>query len=216
MTLLGRFRAALGRDDATLLARARADLRLGLGLNPPACLPPLNRAIAALERLPNTSEVALMLGRALCAKARAEPGTAAPVLRARAVAKLRAMIDTPRVPATEKAALWAALAQAWMPLPADADNPDLCHRQLLRAFEAQTEALVVPSAAAHLVMAEIALALSRSPLCAQPRDMAEAVRRHVQAARALGPDADELTTAHALISATRALFPGPSGPATSA
>jgi hypothetical protein len=207
LTLLGRFRAALGRDDATLLARARGDVRMGLGLNPPACLPPLNRAIAALERLPNTPEVALLLGRALCAKARAQSGKPAGVLRARAVAKLRAMIESPRVSIADRAALWSALAQAWMPLPEAAQDPELSYRQLLRAAEAQAEALVCPSAAAHLVMAEIALALCRSAHCPNPRELASTVCLHVQAARAQRPDADEQATAHALESAVRQLFP---------
>ncbi len=208
MTLLGRFRAALGRDDATLLARARGDVRMGLGLNPPACLPPLNRAIAALERLPNTPEVALLLGHALRAKAQAQPGKSARVLRARAVAKLRAMIESPRIPIQDRAALWAALAQAWMPLPDDSADPELCYRQLLRASEAQTEALVVPSAAAHLAMAEIALALCQSAHCPHPRDLAATAARHAGAAQALEPDADERATAQALTARLRQLFPG--------
>lgn len=208
MSLLGRFRAALGRDDASLLARARGDVRMGLALNPPACLAPLNRAIDALERLPNTPEVALLLGSALRAKAQTQSGQPAQKLRARSVAKLRAMIEQPRVSAADRAALWAALAQAWMPLPEDARDPDLSYRQLLRAQEAQTEALVVPSAAAHLAMAEIALALCQAVLCPNPRAMAAAGRDQVQAARNCTPDADELASAEALDSAILHLFPG--------
>ena len=172
MTLPGRIRAALSRDDASLLARARGDVRMGLALNPPACLAPLNRAIAALERLPNTPEVSLLLGRSLRAKAQVLTGKPARDLRVRAVAKLRAMIEAPQTTATERATLWAALAQAWLPLAEDARDPDLSYRQLLRAQEAQTEALVVPTAAAHLAMAEILLALCRSPLCPDVRSLA--------------------------------------------
>ncbi|MDO8881552.1 hypothetical protein, partial [Pseudotabrizicola sp.] len=137
MSLLGRFRAALGRDDASLLARARSDVRMGLALNPPACRPPLNRAIATLERLPNSPEVALLLGRALRAKAATVSGSDARDLRARAVAKLTAMLDTTRITAIERATLYAALAQAWMPLRDDAKDPELSYRQLIRAQEAQ-------------------------------------------------------------------------------
>ena len=165
---MGRLRAALGRDDASLLARARGDVRMGLGLNPPACLAPLNRAIAALERLPASPEVSLLLGKALRAKAQALSGKPALIFRARAVAKLRSMIDQPRLGAVDRAALWAALAQAWLPLKQDAKDPDLTYRQLIRAQEAQTEALVIPTAAAHLAMAEIALALCQSALCPDP------------------------------------------------
>lgn len=208
MTLLGRFRAALGRDDATLLARARGDVRMGLGLNPPACLPPLNRAIAALERLPNSPEVALLLGRALRAKAEAEPGASARVLRARSVAKLRAVIESPRVSVADKSALWAALAQAWLPLRDDVSDSELCYRQLLRASEAQTEALVMPSASGHLVMAEIALALCQSPHCNDPQSMAQTALQHISAASSFGPDKDELATGKALQGKLYQLFPG--------
>ena len=206
MTLPGRIRAALGRDDASLLARARGDVRMGLALNPPACLAPLNRAIAALERLPNRPEVALLLGRALRAKAQVLTGKAARDLRARSVAKLRAMIEAPQTPATERATLWAALAQAWLPLPEDAGDADLSYRQLLRAQEAQTEALVLPSAAAHLGMAEIVLALCRSPLCPDARNLAMTLRQHLQAARSLAPDAEETGTADALDAAVQTLL----------
>ncbi|MFN4156035.1 MAG: hypothetical protein ACK4HF_15400 [Paracoccaceae bacterium] len=208
MSLLGRLRAALGRDNGALLARARSDARMGLALNPPACLTPLNRAIDALERLPNAPEVALLLSRAYSAKARALSGKPARILRARAVAKLRAMIEQPRTSAADRAALWAALAQAWLPLPEDAADPDLSYRQLLRAQEAQTEALVLPSAAAHLAMAEIALALCQSPLCPDPRNLAVTLRHHLQVARSLAPDADEQGTADALDAAILHLFPG--------
>lgn len=208
MSLLGRFRAALGRDDASLLARARGDVRMGLGLNPPACLAPLNRAIAALERLPNTPEVALLLGRALRAKAQALTGKPARILRARSVAKLRAMIEQPRLSATDRADLWAALAQAWLPLPEDAADPDRSYRQLLRAEEAQTEALVLPSAASHLAMAEILLALCRSPLCPDARRLALSLRQHLHAAGSLAPDGDERHTADTLDAAVSQLFPG--------
>ncbi|RGP39176.1 hypothetical protein [Pseudotabrizicola alkalilacus] len=208
MSLLGRLRAALGRDDASLLARARGDVRMGLGLNPPACLAPLNRAIAALERLPNTPEVALLLGRALRAKAQALTGKPARILRARSVAKLRAMIEQPRISVPERAALWAALAQAWLPLPEDATDPDRSYRQLLRAEEAQTEALVIPSAATHLAMAEILLALCRSPLCPDAHRRALSLRQYLLAARALAPDADERHTADILESDVLQLFPG--------
>jgi hypothetical protein len=208
VSLLGRFRAALGRDEASLLARARGDVRMGLALNPPACLPPLNRAIAALERLPNTPEVALLLGRALRAKASTVSGEAARDLRARAVAKLTAMIEAPRTTAIDRASLYAALARAWLPLRDDAKDPDLSHRQLIRAWEAQAEALVVPCTTAHLGMAEIALALCQNPLCPSPRTMALTVLSQVQAARDHQPDADEQASLDALESAALHLFPG--------
>lgn len=207
MTLTGRIRAALGRDDASLLARARGDVRMGLALNPPACLAPLNRAIAALERLPNGPEVATLLGRALRAKAQVLSGKPARDLRLRAVAKLRAMIESPQATATERAGLWAALAQAWLPLAEDAGDADLSYRQLLRAQEAQTEALVVPSAAAHLAMAEILLALCRAPLCPDPCNLAITLRQHLRDARSLDPDFEQEATADALDSAALALCP---------
>ena len=207
MTLLGRFRAALGRDDASRLTRARRDVQMGLALNPPACLSPLNRAIAALEKLPNTPEVALLLGRALRAKANTMSGQPAHELQARSVAKLRAMIDGPNATASDKVALWAALAQAWLPLPEDAKSPDLSYRQLVRAQEAQAEALVVPSAAAHLAMAEIALTLCQSPLCPDPRAEALCARSHIACARRLAPCADESATADTLDAAVSQLFP---------
>lgn len=180
---------------------------MGLALNPPACLAPLNRAIAALERLPNSPEVALLLGRALRARAQTLTGESAREMRARSVAKLRAMIARPDLAIADRAALWAALAQAWLPLPEDAKDPDLCHRQMLRAQEAQTEALVVPSAAAHLAMAEITLALCRTPRCPDLRSSAALVRQHLKAARNLSPDADEQGTADALESAVLHLVP---------
>ena len=207
MSLLGRLRAALGRDHAALLTRARDDVRMGLALNPPACVGPLNRAISTLERLPNSPEVGLLLGRALRAKAQTMSGKAAREMRARAVAKLRAMIENPRIADTERAALWAALAQAWLPLPDDAKDPDLSYRQLVRAQEAQIEALEIPSAAAHLAMAEIALALCQAEFCPAPRIMASTVRNHVQAARAFDPDHDDSGTADALEPAVLHLFP---------
>lgn len=208
MTVTGRFRAALGRDDASLLARARGDVKMGLALNPPACHAPLNRAIAALERLPNSPEVATLLGRALRAKAQVLTGKPARDLRARSVAKLRAMVDAPHITATERVTLWAALAQAWLPLPEDAGDPDLRYRQLIRAQEAQAEALVVPSAAAHLAMADILLALCHSPLCPDPRGLATTLRQHLQAARSLAPDFEDEATADALETAVLALFTG--------
>ena len=104
--------------------------------------------------------------RALRAKAEAVQGTAARYLRARAVAKLRPVIDNRSLSGGDRAALMAALAQAWMPLPDDLRDPDLSLRQLMRAAEAQAEAIAVPSAETHLGMAEIALALGRHPLCA--------------------------------------------------
>ncbi|WP_146036503.1 hypothetical protein [Pseudotabrizicola formosa] len=211
--MAGRLRAALGRDDASLLARARADVRMGLALNPPACLAPLNRAISALERLPNGPEVALLLGRALRAKAQVLTGKAAHDLRARSVAKLRAMVDAPQTTAAERAMLWAALAQAWMPLPADAGDADLSYRQLIRAQEAQTEALVLPSASAHLAMAEILLALCRSPLCPDARSLAMTLRHHLQAVRSHAPEFEDEATADALDSAVLGLFPDLSDPA---
>jgi hypothetical protein len=208
VTPLGRLRAALGRDDASLLARARRDVRMGLGLNPPACLAPLDRAIAALERLPVSPEVSLLLARVLRAKAQIAPAKSARVLRARAVAKLRAQIDGSRGTVQERAEIWAALAQAWMPLPVDADDPDLCYRQLIRAREAQTEALVSGTAASHLGMAEIAFALCRHPYCPDAQTAAEEVLHHSAAARLCHAEADESSTADALEAAVRRLFPG--------
>lgn len=208
MSLTGRFRAALGRDDASLLARARRDVQLGLDLNPPACLPPLNRAIAALERLPNSPEVALLLGKALSAKAQTLHGKAARDMRARSVAKLRAMIEERFLSVTDRAALWAALAQAWMPLPEDAEDADLCFRQLRRAQEAQTEALIVPTAPAHLVMAEICLALASNAVTPAPAEMAVLVQDHLNAARGLTPTPDDEARADALEAALSHRFSG--------
>jgi hypothetical protein len=198
VTLLGRFRAALGRDDASTLARARGDLRMGLGLNPPACLPPLNRAIAALERLSPRSEVTLLLARALRAKAEAVQARPARDLRVRAVAKLRTLHQTASLTAADRAAVAAALAAAWMPLQDDLRDPDLSLRQLMRAAEAQEQAMAVASAAIHLGMAEIALALGRHPLCPDGPKWLERVQRETRAARALAPDADQIALADAL------------------
>ncbi|MFN3722897.1 MAG: hypothetical protein ACK4VZ_07635 [Paracoccaceae bacterium] len=208
MSLWGRLRAALGRDHAALLGRARGDVRMGLALNPPACLAPLNRAISALERLPNSPEVALLAGQALRAKATVLSGKDARDLRARSVAKLTAMVETPRLSPTERAALWSALAQAWLPLAEDLHDPDLTHRLLMRAQEAQNEALMLPSAARHLAMAEIALALCQSPLCPAPRRMAQTVQDHLVAARGAAQDADESHRLDTLESAVLHLFPG--------
>ena len=209
MSLLGRFRAALGRDDASLLARARVDVRMGLGLNPPACLAPLNRAIAALERLPNTPEIAMLLGRALRAKAQTLSGQSARDYRARAVAKVTAMLDRPNIAPALRADLYSALAQGWLPLPEEAaQDPDLSYRQLLRAKEAQAEALSVPSVVFHLEMAEIALALCQHPLCPTPRDMAALAWHHARAVDALTPTADQSASADALKAAVVHLFPG--------
>ncbi len=212
MSLLGRLRAALGRDDTTLLERARRDVRMGLSLVPPACHAPLNRAIAALERVPTSPEVACLLGRALNAKARVVSGKAARDLRARAVAKLKSQIDAPHVPATERAALWSALAQAWMPLSDDLDDPDLCYRQLSHARDAQTKALTLPQtlpdATSHLAMADIAMALCQHPLCPAPRTMAGMAHDHAVAARHLASDIEQIKTSDALMSAALHLFPG--------
>lgn len=208
MTLLGRLRAALGRDEASLLARARSDLRFGLGLNPPACLPPLNRAIHALERLPVTAETGLMLGQALCAKARASSDESARNLRARAVATLKAQLDQRRVSRTDRAALWAALAQAWLPMPDDLADHDRSFRQLLRAEDAQRNALDLPDAATHLAMADILLAMCQHPLCPAPRDTARAAQDHVRLSRSYPADSGQRQDADAVEAAVRHLFPG--------
>ncbi|MFN3846314.1 MAG: hypothetical protein ACK4RZ_10920 [Paracoccaceae bacterium] len=208
MSLLGRLRAALGRDDAALLRRARHDVQMGVSLNPPACHAPLNRAIDALERVPNSPEVALLLGRALNAKARIMGGSVARDLRARAVAKLKSQADLPGSSATGQAALWSALAQAWMPLADDIKDPVLCYRQLIHARDAQAMALSVPDASAHLAMADIALALCRNPLCPDPREMARTAHDHALAARGVADEADQAATSDALISAVLHLFPG--------
>ncbi|MFN7224065.1 MAG: hypothetical protein ACK4MS_08600 [Paracoccaceae bacterium] len=208
MSLSGRLRAALGRNDAALLQRARHDVRMGVALNPPACHAPLNRAINALERLPNSPEVALLLGRALNAKARCVTGSAARDFRARAVAKLKSQADLPGASETERAALWSALAQAWMPLADDAKDPDLCYRQLVHAQHTQAMALSVPDAPAHLAMADIALALCRHPLCPDPHAMARTAHDHALAARGVADEADHTATSDALISAVLHLFPG--------
>ena len=182
---------------------------MGLGLNPPACLAPLNRAIAALERLPGTPEVALLLGRALRAKAQAVPGQSARDFRARAVAKLQAMLDQPNLGLVNRAEVYSALAQAWLPLPEDAArDPDLSYRQLVRAKEAQANALANPCAAYHLEMAEIALALCQHPLCPTPRDHAVLALRHVGAVAGLSPNVDQSDSADALETAVLHLFPG--------
>ena len=207
MSLLGRLRAALGRDHAALLLRARADVRMGLALNPPACLAPLNRAIAQLERLPTSPEVALLAGQALRAKAAALTGQAARDLRARSVAKLTAILETPGGAASERAGLWAALAQAWMPLAEEARDPDLTFRLLVRAQQAQIKALVLPSAAAHLAMADITLALCQNPQCPGPKAMAKTVQGHLRAARGFAPGADESQRLDGLESAIAHLFP---------
>lgn len=208
MSLLGRFRAALGRDNASLLDRARKDLRMGLSLHPPACHPPLNRAIAALERLPQSTEVALMLGQGLRAKAEASQGKMARNLRARAVAKLRAALEPSRLPKEDQATLWTALSDAWLPLASDATDPELTHRQLLRAQEALELALALPTAGRHLAMAEVALAQCQHPLCPTPAAKARLAQEQALTALHFAPDADQTHRAHALVSAVRHLFPG--------
>ncbi|MCU0901190.1 MAG: hypothetical protein MUC82_11965 [Cypionkella sp.] len=207
--MLGRLRAALGRDYASLLEWARGDVRMGVGLNPPGCLPPLNRAIAALERLPASPETAALLARALRAKAEVVQGVAARHLRARAVAKLQSLLDKPRLAVADRAALLQVLAQVWLPMAEDAADPERSLRQIKRAEDAQDQALalVAPTAAAHLARAEIALALCGHPLCHDPQQAAALVLHHAGAARSCGADADQGATADALETAVLDRFP---------
>ena len=147
MSLWGRLVAALRRvDPARLMAQGRAEMGRVGRLEGPHALRVLARAIdlfqAALAA-GNRAEATLALAQALRMKAERSPAEQAPLLRARAVAMLKALLADRAIARDDSAhhRVLEALSEAWLPLPQDAPDTPGTLALLVRARDTQSAAV---------------------------------------------------------------------------
>ncbi|MES2667196.1 MAG: hypothetical protein V4712_13955 [Pseudomonadota bacterium] len=155
MSVWGRLVAALRRvDPARLMAQGRAELGRVQRLEGPHALRVLARAIdlfqAALAA-GDRAEATLALAQALRMKAERSPPEQAPLLRARAVAMLKALLSDRAIARDDSAhhRVLEALAAAWLPLPHDAPDSAASLALLIRARDTQSAAVAALDRAAR-------------------------------------------------------------------
>lgn len=171
------------------IARAASDLRHGLTLPAPACMPPLQRAIKVLNQAsPRDVQAMVMLGQALRRMADLHQGAQALQYRARAVAKLQEQIrrQGPRA----DFALLMAYGDSWGPLAHEDPKAEMVQRQHQRQLALREQALKVAQTDAERASALLALALhhaalARHPLSEDPAGQTTAAAKHLAQAVAL-------------------------------
>ena len=147
MSVWGRLVAALRRvDPARLVAQGRAEMGRVGRLEGPHALRVLGRAIDLFQAAIAAgyrAEGTLALAQALRMKAERSPPEQTPLLRARAVAMLKALLSHRAVARDETAhhRVLEALSEAWLPLPQDAPDTAATLALLIRARDTQSAAV---------------------------------------------------------------------------